>query len=63
MDQGGEYKSKEMLNLCKREGVVIEFTTSYTPELNEVAERMNRTLAEKAKSMLVEDGFTNKTLG
>lgn len=52
-DNGGEYTSTKLKDKCKRDGVKLEFTTPYSPELNGVAERMNRTLAERAKSMLV----------
>jgi len=53
-DNGGEYRSNEMKSLCKSEGVTLEYTTPHTPELNGVSERMNRTLLERAKSMLIE---------
>lgn len=53
-DNGGEYSSTEFSNFCKEKGVVIEYTPPYTPQLNGVSERMNRTLCEKAKAMLAE---------
>lgn len=56
-DNGKEYASNKMKELCDREGVTIQFTTPYSPELNGVSERMNRTLVEKAKSMLVESNL------
>ena len=53
-DNGGEYTSKEFMDFCKGKGIVIEYTPPYTPQLNGVSERMNRTLCEKAKAMLAE---------
>nr|GFB04431.1 Gag-Pol polyprotein [Tanacetum cinerariifolium] len=51
-DNGGEYTSDEFDTFYKQEGIRRQFTTAYTPQLNEVAERMNRTLLERARAML-----------
>lgn len=51
-DNGGEYTDGEFLALCKREGIKRQFTVAYTPQQNGVAERMNRTLAERMRAML-----------
>ena len=51
-DNGGEYKSENFQNYCKSEGILQEFTAAYSPNQNGVAERMNRTILEKARSML-----------
>ena len=53
-DNGGEYVSGEMKTFCDTKGIVLEYTTPYSPELNGVSERMNRTLAERTRSMLIE---------
>ena len=37
---------------CKKCGIARQKTTPYTPQQNGVAERMKRTLMEKARSML-----------
>ncbi|GJR73351.1 gag-pol polyprotein, partial [Tanacetum coccineum] len=37
---------------AKQEGIKRQFTTAYTPQQNGVAERMNRTLLERARAML-----------
>ena len=42
---------------CKKCGIARKKTTPYTPQNNEVAERMNRTLMEKARSMLSSAGI------
>lgn len=51
-DNGGEYISGEFIKFCEREGIKHEYTIAYTPEQNGVAERMNRTLTEKAECFL-----------
>eukprot|EP00253_Pinus_taeda_P015642 PITA_15642 len=51
-DNGGEFTSKEFDNYCKDAGIERHKTTIYTPQKNGVAERMNRTLLERARSML-----------
>lgn len=46
--------AKELVKLGKLlSGVQVEPTTPYTPEQNGVAERLNRTLITKARSLLV----------
>ena len=51
-DQGGEYSSDLFEDYCKEHGIVHQFTPSYTPQLNGVAERKNRTILDMARSML-----------
>jgi transposase InsO family protein len=51
-DNGGEYMSKAMKNYFDEQGIKHEFTTIYTPQQNGVAERLNRTLLEKARCLL-----------
>ena len=52
-DNGGEFISKEFKTHPTAEGGRHEFTIPKTPEQNGVAERMNQTLVETARSMLV----------
>ncbi len=51
-DNGGEYTSRDFAKYCADKGILHEFTTPYTPEQNGVAERLNRTIMEAARSML-----------
>lgn len=53
-DRGGEYLSDVMKSFCKEKGVVLETNAAYNPESNGLAERINRTLVEKARSMLID---------
>jgi hypothetical protein len=51
-DNGGEYTSMEFKNYCKEAGIERHKTTAYTPQQNGVVECMNKTLLERARSML-----------
>lgn len=51
-DNGGEYCSSDFDDFCKRNGIQHQLTVAYTPQQNGVAERMNRTLVERAKCLL-----------
>lgn len=51
-DNGGEYFSKDFDEFCNNRGIQREPTIPYSPQQNGVAERMNRTLLETARSML-----------
>ena len=53
-DNGGDYTSAEFTMYLKREGVRHEFTVPKTPQQNGVVERMNRTLVEAVRSMLLD---------
>nr|GEW15327.1 retrovirus-related Pol polyprotein from transposon TNT 1-94 [Tanacetum cinerariifolium] len=53
-DNGGEFRNKEMNDLCSRKGIKREFSNAKTSQQNGVVERRNKTLIEAAKSMLAE---------
>lgn len=55
-DNGGEYSGAVFKNFCGEQGIEIEYTPPYTPEHNGSAERLNRTLIERARAMLIEAG-------
>lgn len=52
-DNGGEYLSKDFQEYLRVRGIQHQKTSPYTPEQNGVAERMNRTLIEMARTMLL----------
>uniref|UniRef100_A0AAV1VK26 Integrase catalytic domain-containing protein n=1 Tax=Peronospora matthiolae TaxID=2874970 RepID=A0AAV1VK26_9STRA len=56
-DNGGEYKSDKLARFCAERGIQQRFTPPYTPQLNGVAERMNRTLVECARCMMEHAGL------
>nr|GEU92348.1 hypothetical protein [Tanacetum cinerariifolium] len=53
-DNGGEFKNKEMNELCTKKGIKREFSNARTPQQNGVAKRRNRTLIEAARTMLAD---------
>ena len=56
-DNGGEYRSVEFKQFCESQGIKREFTVPRTPQQNGVAERMNRTITERARSMRLHSGL------
>eukprot|EP00253_Pinus_taeda_P030689 PITA_30689 len=52
IDNGGEFCSKEFEEFCKKCGIAQQKTTPCTPQQNEIAERMNKMLMERVRSML-----------
>lgn len=57
VDNGGVYTSNEFREFCETREIQILYTVPYNPEMNAVAERLNRTLQEKALSMLTSRGL------
>lgn len=56
-DNGGEYDSQEFKDFCSEHGIRMIKTIPGTPEQNGVAERMNRTLNERARCMRIQSGL------
>ncbi|KAJ9542072.1 LOW QUALITY PROTEIN: hypothetical protein OSB04_028578 [Centaurea solstitialis] len=52
LDRGGEYLSQEFGNHLMECGIVSQLTPSYTPQMNGVSERRNRTLLVMVRSMM-----------
>lgn len=59
-DNGGEYRNQEMNLYCRNEGIIHTTTAPYNPQSNGMAERMNRTLMMKVRSMLSEAGLGHR---
>ncbi|KAJ9556554.1 hypothetical protein OSB04_011168 [Centaurea solstitialis] len=51
-DRGGEYLSQEFGNHLIECGIVSQLTPPYTPQMNGVSERRNRTLLDMVRSMM-----------
>ena len=60
-DNGGEYIDEGFSEYCAAHGIRMEKTIPETPQQNGVAERMNRTLNERARSIRLHTGLP-KTL-
>ncbi|GKA50597.1 putative ribonuclease H-like domain-containing protein, partial [Tanacetum coccineum] len=54
LDNGTEFKNKDMLEFCGDKGIKQEYSNARTSQQNGVAERMNRTLIEAARTMLAD---------
>lgn len=52
-----------MLNFCAKNGIRHEFTSSYSPQPNGIAERKNRTLKEMVNAMIVSSGVNQSMWG
>jgi len=63
LDNGGEYVSLEMKQWCKDKGIVLDYTVPHTPQLNGTAERMNRTLFEKARALIFDANLSKQMWG
>lgn len=53
-DNGTEYKNQRMDDFCKKNGIKKEFTVPHRPQQNGVDERLNRTLDDMARSLLID---------
>jgi transposase InsO family protein len=62
-DGGGEYTSKEFEAFFLSQGIVDEVTASHTPHHNGLAERMNKTLLDMARSMIKQKSLPHKFWG
>lgn len=56
-DNGSEYSSNQFKQFCSEKGVKLQYTIPYTPEQNGHSERMNRTITERARSMLADSNL------
>jgi hypothetical protein len=62
-DNGGEFISNELKQFCLSNGIKQEFTISYTPQQNEVAERSWRTLYNMVRCLLLESKLPSNWWG
>ena len=59
-ENGLEYCNKEFDDLCVSNGITRHKTYTYTPQQNGIAERMNKTILNKVRCMLVDSGLPKK---
>ena len=53
IDNGTEFRTNSDLPIfLKNKGIILELSTAYTPEQNGIAERSNRTIFDKARSII-----------
>lgn len=53
VDNGTEYINKDTEKFFIEQGIELQTTAPYSPPQNRVAERLNRTLVELARAMLI----------
>lgn len=58
-DNGGEYVSAAFECFLKDSGIIHQLTVPYTAEQNGKAERLNRTIVEKLRCMLIDSELPN----
>ncbi|CAI7750153.1 unnamed protein product [Closterium sp. NIES-53] len=56
-DRGGEFRSNEFSLWLKKNGIRHSLTMPYSPAMNGIAERANRTITETAHGLLFEAGL------
>ncbi|CAI7814560.1 unnamed protein product [Closterium sp. NIES-54] len=56
-DRGREFLSKEFSLWLKKNGIRHSLTMPYSPAMNGIAERANRTITETARGLLIEAGL------
>ncbi|CAI7872004.1 unnamed protein product [Closterium sp. NIES-54] len=56
-DRGGEFPSKDFSLWLKKNGIMHSLTMPYSPAMNSIAERANRTITETAHWLLIEAGL------
>ncbi|XP_051163516.1 uncharacterized protein LOC127282958 [Leptopilina boulardi] len=59
-DRGKEYVNQDLQNYLKNKGVKLQYTVSYSPQQNGVAERKNRSLLEMARCMMLDANLEKK---
>lgn len=57
-DNGTEYVNHDLESYLRKCGIRYQTTNPYTPEQNGLAERMNRTIVEKARCMLFDSNLS-----
>ncbi|XP_073126397.1 uncharacterized protein [Henckelia pumila] len=62
-DNGLEYLSDKFVKLCKEKGITRHRTVTGTPQQNDLAERMNRTLLERVRCMLINASLSKSFWG
>ena len=57
VDNAREFILSEFQEYLDSEGIILEMTSPYLPSQNGVAERLNRTLIERARAMIINSGL------
>ena len=60
-DRGSEYLNKDFLDFCSSKGITLNPSPAYVHELNETAERYNRTIMNRTRCLLSDPDCLNVT--
>uniref|UniRef100_T1IHC3 Integrase catalytic domain-containing protein n=1 Tax=Strigamia maritima TaxID=126957 RepID=T1IHC3_STRMM len=59
-DRGGEFTSGEFEDFLTSQGVAFQCTNAHSPEMNGVAEQVNRTVLNSVRAMLLSSGLPKR---
>lgn len=59
-DNGTEYVNVNFAKLCAKYGIIHQRTVIHTPQQNGLAERMNRTLLDRVRCMLIDSRLSKR---
>lgn len=62
-DNGSEYCNSKFVDFLRKEGIIHQTSVPYCPQQNGVSERLNRTLLEKARCLLIGAGLCTRFWG
>ena len=62
-DRGGEFTGRSWTTFCTNHGIKEEFSLPYTPQQNGMAERTNRVLLVKTRTLMVQSGAPKRFWG
>lgn len=62
-DNGGEFTSDTFKNFCREQGIKLEYTITYSPQINGVSERLNKTLLDKVRTLFAETNLPRHLWG
>lgn len=62
-DNGGEFINNQLSSYYRQRGIKPEPTQRYSPQQNGKAERLNRVLLERVRTMLVQSGISQQYWG
>jgi len=61
MDGGKEYRGDKLTNYAKQHGIILKLTVPYTPEQDGIGNRRIRTVLEKARTIIYDQGIFSDT--
>lgn len=59
-DGVSEFKNRKLQSLLRSTGCDFSYSPPYTPQLNSIAERLNRSLLDLARTLIVDSGLGKK---